>query len=106
MQVGKSQVASIRFQQGIWQKMNMGFFKQPEIVLLPIGKSQADDLPIFEVYQHLRFQGVTFFLPGIVSSLLFLGRSIGDSVASTRITSYSVSLFSGALRPGNENVPS
>jgi len=33
----------------------MGFLKQSEIVLLPIGKGQTDDLPIFEVYQHLCF---------------------------------------------------
>ncbi len=106
VQVGKPQVPCIRFQQGIRQNMSMGFLKQPEIVLLPIGKGQADDLPIFGVYQQLCFQGMPLFLPGIVPPLLFLGRSIGDSVASTRTTSYSISLFRGALRPGSENVPS
>ena len=30
---------------------------------------------------------------------------MGDSVASTRITSYSILLFSSAFRPGSENVP-
>ncbi len=93
MQFVKSQIPSIRFQQGTWQNMSMGFLKQPEIVLLPIGKSQADDLSVFEVYQHLCFQGMTLFLPGIVPPLFFWGRSIGDSVASTRITSYSMSFF-------------
>ncbi len=51
MQVGKPQVPCIRFQQGVRQNMSMGFFKQLEIVLLPISKGQADNLPIFEVYQ-------------------------------------------------------
>ncbi len=106
MQVGKPQIASIRLQQGVRQNMNTGFLKQPEIMFLPVGKGQTDDLSIFEVDKHLRFQGMTLFLPGIVLPLLFWGRSIGDSVASTRITSYSLSLFSGALPPGNENVPS
>jgi len=70
--------------------MNMGFFEQPEIMFSPIRKGQADNLPILEVYQHFRFQCVLFFLPQIVPSLLFGGRSTGDSVASTRITSYSI----------------
>jgi len=30
--------------------MSVRFLKQLEIVLLPIGKSQADDLSVFEVY--------------------------------------------------------
>jgi len=51
MQIGKPQVPCIRFQQSIWQNMSMGFFKQPEIVSLPIGKGQTDNLPIFEIYQ-------------------------------------------------------
>ncbi len=66
----------------------------------------ADDLSIFEIYQHLCFQGMSLFLYGIIPLLFFWGRSIGDSVASTSITSYYVSLFNGALRPGSENVPS
>jgi len=41
--------------------VNIEFLKQPEIVLLSIGKGQANDLPVFEVYQHLHFQGVTLF---------------------------------------------
>jgi len=57
--------------------MSMGFFKQPEIVFLPNGKGQTDNLPIFEVYQQPRLQGMTLFLPGIVLSLLFWGRSNG-----------------------------
>jgi len=32
----------------------MGFLKQSEIVFLPIGKGQTDNLPIFEVYQQLK----------------------------------------------------
>ncbi len=106
MQVSKSQISSIRFKQGIRQNMYTGFFEQPEIVLLPISKGQTNDLSIFEVYQHLCFQGMTLFLSGIIPLLFFWGRSIGDSVASTRTTSYSISLFSGAFRPGSENVPS
>ena len=49
---------------------------------------------------------MSLFLPGIVPLLLFLGRSIGYSVASIRTTSYSMSLFNGAFRPGSEKVPS
>ncbi len=59
MQVDKPQIPNICLQQGIRQNMGMGSFKQPEIVLFPIGKGQANDLSILKVYQHLCFQGMT-----------------------------------------------
>lgn len=106
VQFHESLISGICFQQCFRWNMNMGFLEQPEIMFSPIRKGKADNLPILEIYQHLRFQCVLLFLPRIVPFLLFLGRSTGDSVASTRITSYSISLFSGAFRPGKENVPS
>ncbi len=84
MQADKSQIPGIRFQQGIRQNMSMGFPKQPEIMLSPIGKGQTNDLSILGVHQQLCFQGMTLFLSGIVPLLPFFGRSIGDSVASGR----------------------
>jgi len=55
MQVGNPHIPSIRFQKSIWQNMSMGFFKHPEIVLLPIRKGRTDDLPVFKIYQQLCF---------------------------------------------------
>ncbi len=84
MQVDKSQIPGIRFQQGIRQNMSMGFPKQPEIMLSPIGKGQTIDLSILGAHRQLCFQGMTLFLSGIVPLLPFFGRSIGDSVVSGR----------------------
>ncbi len=72
MQADKSQIPGIRFQQSIRQNMGMGFPKQPEIMLSPIGKGQTNDLPILGVHQQLYFQGMTLFLSGIVPLLPFL----------------------------------
>lgn len=48
---------------------------------------------------------MSFLFSGIPFSLFFLGRSIGHSVTSTRITSI-LSSSTSAFFPGNENVPS
>ena len=106
VQQDKPLISSVRFQHDFWPGMGTGILVQLEIVFFPIGKRQRNNLPTLEIHQNLSFQRVPLFLSRIVSFLLFLGRSIGDSVASTRITSYSISLFNGAFRPGREKVPS
>ena len=52
---------------------------------------KAEEQPCFGVRR--------WFLPE-QCRFCFLGRSIGDSAASARITSYAASLFSSAFRPG------
>ncbi len=106
VELNESLVSRICFQQSFRSDMDTGILEQLEIVFLPIGKGQAKNLTVLEIDQHLGFQCMPLFLPGIVPLLLFLGRSMGDSVASTRIASYSISLFSAAFRPGSEKVPS
>ena len=102
----KTLVSGIRLQQRICLGMDTRILEQLEIVLLSVGKRQSNDFSSLKADKQLCFQCVPLFLSGIVSLLLFLGRSIGDSVASTRITSYLASLFSSAFRPGSEKVPS
>ncbi len=79
-----SRVPDIRYllPAGLRRNMNMRFFEQPKIMFSPIRKGKADNFPILEVYQHLRFQCVLFFLPRIVPSLLFGGRSTGEPNAT------------------------
>ena len=72
MQLDEALVSCIRFQQSLRPDMDTGILKQPEIVLLPVGKSQTDNLAVLEIHQHLGFQCMPFFLSGIVPSLLFL----------------------------------
>ena len=104
--LNKSLVSGIRLQRRFRLDMDTGILEQLEIVLLSVRKGQCNDLSGLKADKQLCLQRMPLFLPGIVPLLLFLGRSIGDSVASTRITSYSISLFSGAFRPGREKVPS
>ena len=99
-------IACIRFKFCILSGMNTGFFEQPEIVLFPIAEAQADDFHCFLINDKLGFQCMPFLFSGIVSPLFFWGRSIGVSVASIRIISYSASLFSNSFLPGKEKVPS
>ena len=71
MQLDNSLVSCIRFQQSLRPDMDTGILKQPEIMFFPVGKSQADNLAVLEIYQHLGFQRMPFFLSRIVPSLLF-----------------------------------
>jgi hypothetical protein len=67
-------------------------------MLLAVGKCQRNDFSDLKADEQLCFL--------VCAAFAFLGRSIGDSAASTRIASSSVSFFSGAFRPGREKVPS
>ena len=48
-----------------------------------ICKGSGDDLPALLVNNHLCFLGVTLLFAAVVLFLLFFGRSIGCSLAST-----------------------
>lgn len=86
--------------------MDSGFFEQSEIVLFPVAETQANDFHCFLISDKLGFQCMSFLFSGIVVSLFFFGRSMGVSVASIRMISYSASLFSSSFLPGKEKVPS
>lgn len=51
-------------------------------------------------YNKLGFECMALLFARIIAFLSFFGRSIGDSEASIKMTSYSVSLSRSALRPG------
>jgi len=69
-------------------------------MLLAIGKCHANDLPVLFIYHHPSLQSVLFLFSRVKMLLLFFGLSMGVSVASMRMTSYSISLFRRAFRPG------
>ena len=71
-------------------------------MLLSVGKCQRNDLSGLKADEQLCLQCIPLLLSRIVSLLLFGGRSAGGSAASTRTTSYSMSLFSGAFQPGTK----
>ena len=53
VQISKSQIPGIRLQQCIRQDMSAGFLEEFEIMLLPVGKSQRNDLPVLQIHQQL-----------------------------------------------------
>ena len=109
---------SLRF--NFFKHMNFALREKPDIVLLTVAENNADDKPAFLAHHYQCLHCMTFFLPAIPSFLLvftvlyrflvslsvFFGRSMGVSVASIWIISYSHSGSSNAFLPGNRNVPS
>lgn len=94
---------------GVWVQFHLGFFEQTEVVPSAIAEIGADDLKWSRLgilrlgqlgYDELGFERMALLFAGIIAFLSFFGRSIGDSEASIKMTSYSVSLSSRALRPG------
>jgi hypothetical protein len=102
-------VTSISLSFGIWMQFHVGFFEQTEVVSSAIAEIGADDLKRSRLgilglgqlgYDELGFERMALLFARVIAFLSFFGRSIGDSEASTRITSYWASLPSRALRPG------
>jgi len=80
-------------------------FVQLEIMRLATILCDANNFFLAFVHDNLRFYGVLFLFAGVVLTLFFLGRSIGHSVTSTKITSMSSS-SSNAFLPGSLNFSS
>src|SRR5688572_22176303 len=85
-------------------------------MLLAIAKSCADYALCFLIHNYLAFKCMSFLFPRVKMLLpiitmlylflisdFFLGRSIGVSDASIRITSYSILLLRSSFFPGSEN---
>ena len=79
--------------------------KQPEIMTATHIESSADNPARLLVHHHLRFYRMPLLFARIVPSLLFLGRSTGVSVASTRITPISRASRTNAFFPGRVKAP-
>lgn len=87
-------------------------------MLFAVAKGRTNNFFRSFIYNYLAFKGVPFLLSRIKMFLsiitipypflifdFFLGRSIGLSDASIRITSYSISLLRSCFFPGSENHP-
>ena len=76
-------------------------FEQLEIVRFAACLPRADDAPRLLVNDDLRLYRMSLFLPRIISSLFFFGRSITVSVASTTMISNRFSFPCKTFLPGN-----
>src|SRR5215475_8736086 len=102
-------VTSVSLGFGVWMEFHFGFFEQTEVMSSAITEVRAYDLKWSSLgilvlgplgYDELCFESMALLFPRVIAFLSFFGRSIGDSEASIRITSYSSVLLSSALRPG------
>ena len=74
-----------------------------EIMLAAPAEGSGYNFSRFLVGNQLRFLGMSLLFAAIVLFLAFFGRSTGCSLASTRITSKTVSLGWSAFLPGKRN---
>ena len=93
-------VAAVGYGLRIFLEVNSGVSEQTKVMGFAWSKVRTNDLFVLLVDGQLAFSGVPLLFAGVVALLSFFGRSTGDSLASMRITSYSMSLFRRALRPG------
>ncbi len=103
MEVLDALVAGIGFDGNVGVKSHLGLFKEPEVMPTAIRDSGADDLFGLFVDDNLTLYGMAFLFAGVVALLSFFGRSIGDSEASTKITSKEVSVWCKTFLPGRAN---
>jgi hypothetical protein len=85
---------------GFFLEAQPGVLQQLIVMPLSFRRANGQNAPRGFLYDDLRLKGMALFLAGVETLLLFLGRSQGVSVASTRITSNSTSDLSGAFLPG------
>ena len=74
-----------------------------KVMLAALAKGGGYDFSGFLVGDQLRFLGMSPLFAAVVLFLAFFGRSTGCSLASTRITSKTVSLGWSAFLPGRRN---
>ena len=77
--------------------------EQLEVMLAALTKGGGYDFSGFLVSNQLRLLSMSLLFATIVLFLAFFGRSMGCSLASTRITSKSVSLGWSTFLPGKRN---
>jgi len=100
-QLSHALAPAVQQQLGAGQKARERPLEKAEIVRHSRGEGKADYQPVGFPRHDLRFHGAPLLLARIAPALFFFGRSIGVSVASTRITSQSMPSFSRAFFPGS-----
>ena len=79
--------------------------KQPKVMTTTHIEGRTDNPARLLVHHNLRFYRVPLLFARVVPSLLFLGRSTGVSVASTRMTSISGASRTKTFFPGKVKAP-
>ena len=105
MQMMDAQITRIRQAADMLCQAASAVLKQRKVMLAALGKGGRENSLRFLVHNHLRFLCMSLLFSAVVSTLLFLGRSIGCSVASISTTSIKVSLGFNDFLPGSRNSP-
>lgn len=105
MQVVYSKIPRIGQTADRLRQAGSAVFEQCKVVLAALSKSCSENHLGLLVHNQLRFLGMPLLFSAVVPMLLFLGRSMGCSVASINTTSINVSLGWNAFLPGSRNSP-
>jgi len=103
MELLQSLIAAINQDFGFRVKPNFRFLEKPKVVPSSFIMGNTQNATRRFLDNKLGFQRVSLLLSRIIAPLSFFGRSMGVSVASSRITSNCRSLATTALRPGSPN---
>jgi hypothetical protein len=96
-------VATVGYGIGLFFEMYLGVLEQTKVMDFAWREVSADNPLRSFVDDYLAFGNVALLLPGVEASLSFFGRSTGDSLASIRATSMTMSDLSKAFLPGKAN---
>jgi hypothetical protein len=103
MQVCQTLVPSICQDPNMLSNDKFLVLEKLKVMLAALAKGGGYDFSGLLVGDQLRFLGVSPLFTTVVLFLAFFGRSTGCSLASTRITSKTVSLGRSAFLPGKRN---
>lgn len=101
MEFGQALITSVCQDLNVLRDVATVILEKLEIMFTPTAKGGCHNFSGLWVGNQLRFLGVSPLFAAIMPILAFLGRSIGCSLASTNITSKTVSLGWSAFLPGN-----
>src|ERR1041384_6657852 len=96
-------VASICQDANVLCNLQLVILEQLKVMFAALAKGSGYNLSRFLIGDQLRFLGMPPLFAAIVLFLAFFGRSTGCSLASTRITSKTVSLGWSTFLPGRRN---
>ena len=103
MKLCQTLVASIRQDPNVLGNVELVILEKLKVMLAALAKGGRHNFSGFLVGDQLRFLSMSLLFAAVVLFLAFFGRSTGCSLASTRITSKTVSLGSSAFLPGRRN---
>ena len=103
MKMGNALITGISEAENTWGHVRAAILEDLKVMSASLSKSGGENFPVLRVDYELGFLGVPLLFAAVMAFLLFLGRSMGCSVASTKTTSIWRPLACKVFLPGNVN---